>query len=155
MRTIERLVRHAAWANRTWIDFIDALPGRGECCLTLPSHILHGERAWFQRIAGEAPGRNLWTPMSIEELRHTTAAHESHYGVLLAGDLERMVRYTRFTGEQYASSVGDILTHLVTHGAHHRGQLAAHVRAAHGVAPVNADYIQFCMAGALRARRGA
>lgn len=112
------------------------------------SHILHGERAWFQRIAGREPDREIWNTLNVTELREILDHHERTYSALLQGDLQRVVAYTRFTGERYASPIADILAHLVTHGAHHRGQLAARV-AGTGLEPVNTDFIQFCLATGL------
>ena len=93
------------------------------------SHILLGEQAWFQRIAGETLDRDIWRAMSIAQLREMHQTHERTYERLLGSDLDRIVSYQRFTGEKYQSSVSDIVLHLVTHGAHHRGQVAAHVAA--------------------------
>lgn len=108
------------------------------------SHILVGERAWFQRIAGVDPDPEIWLTLRLDALREVQAVHERTYNEFLRGDLERIVSYTRFTGERYASPVGDILAHLVTHGAHHRGQLAAYV-ARTGARAANTDFIQFCL----------
>jgi uncharacterized damage-inducible protein DinB len=76
------------------------------------------------------------------------ARHRHLYSDLVRGDVERIVPYTRFTGERYQSPISDILLHLVTHGAHHRGQLSAHI-AATGLRPVNADFVQLCLARGL------
>ena len=43
-------------------------------------------------------------------------------------------------GEPYTSSVEDILTHVVFHGAYHRGQIAAKMRES-GLEPAYTDYI--------------
>jgi uncharacterized damage-inducible protein DinB len=89
------------------------------------SHILLGEQAWFDRVLGKEPNRNL-----------------------VSGNLDRVVAYRRFTGEEYQSPVADILLHLTLHGAHHRGQMATYV-SGKGMKPINADFIQYCLSNRL------
>ena len=54
--------------------------------------------------------------------------------------LNRQAEYVNSKGERYVSSVEDILTHVVFHGAYHRGQIAAKMREA-GFDPAYTDYI--------------
>jgi uncharacterized damage-inducible protein DinB len=109
------------------------------------SHILRGERVWLQRVTGEAPSPDLWSPLSPTDVETLQARHTTAFAGLLAGDLDRVVAYQRFTGERYQSSVADILMHLCTHGAHHRGQMATYASGRALVAP-NVDFINFCIA---------
>jgi len=51
-------------------------------------------------------------------------------------------------GEPFESTLGDILTHLPIHGQHHRGQIAAHLRASGSVPPV-IDFIHAARGGQL------
>lgn len=112
--------------------------------VTLVSHILLGERAWFDRMDQREPNRAIWRPLPVEVQREMQRVHEWRYEGLLAVDPDTPIEYQRFTGERYISSIADILRHLVTHGAHHRGQLAAHV-SSRGVAPINTDFLRYCM----------
>lgn len=148
MADLSKFVRHCLWANAAWIEFVGANLMADDYAVRRISHILLGERAWFQRIAGVDPDPEIWLALSLDALREVQAVHERTYNEYLRGDLERIVSFTRFTGERYASPVGDILTHLVTHGAHHRGQLVAHVATLGGVVP-NTDFIQFCLTNGL------
>ena len=52
------------------------------------------------------------------------------------------MRYRNTKGDEYANSVLDILTHVVIHGAYHRGQIARIIGRAGGQSP-NTDYIAF------------
>ena len=134
---------HCVWANRTWLCFVADQAPSDEWLRRRLSHILLGERAWFQRIRGEEPGREIWSLLTIPQLEDLSAAHEQIFTGLLDGDVGRVVPFQRFTGERYQSPVGDILLHLTLHGAHHRGQMAAYASAA-GIAPVNTDLIEYC-----------
>ena len=55
-------------------------------------------------------------------------------------DLAELVTYQNSQGETWSSRKDDILMHLITHSAYHRGQVAVAVRAA-GFTPAYTDYI--------------
>ena len=55
-------------------------------------------------------------------------------------DLAKTVSYQNSKGETWSSRKDDILMHLITHSAYHRGQVAAAVRAA-GFTPAYTDFI--------------
>ena len=147
MTHLAKLTEHSLWANELWLGFIESNFPDDEFLLKRMGHILLGEQAWFRRIAGEEPDRNIWRLMTVPELREMHRLHRVVYGGLLAGgneSLERTLDYKRFTGEEYRSPVTDILLHLSTHGMHHRGQMATYV-SSKGVPPINTDFIQFCI----------
>lgn len=50
--------------------------------------------------------------------------------------------YRSSQGTPFQTSVGDILMHLASHGAYHRGQIALLLRQA-GAEPLNTDFITF------------
>ena len=58
------------------------------------------------------------------------------------GQLEVPIRYRNTKGQEFATPVLDILTHVVIHGAYHRGQIAKCIGRCGGVA-VNTDFITF------------
>ena len=66
-------------------------------------------------------------------------------------DLDRAVAYRNSKGEPWTSTVGDILTHVVTHSAYHRGQVASELRAA-GFEPAYTDFIHAVRQGFLPVR---
>lgn len=150
MSDLTTVVRYGIWANATWIRFIGEHCPTDEELLRLTSHVLLGERAWFRRIAGEEPEREIWRVMTVPNLLEMHEAHRAIYLALLEGDLARVIAYTRFTGEEYRSPVSDILLHLSLHGAHHRGQMAT-AASARGLTPVKADFIQYCVTHGIRA----
>ena len=78
------------------------------------------------------------------ELKNFTEAVDfvNKVAKLAEADFAREVRYTNSAGDSFANSVGDILTHVAMHGVHHRGQIAASLRA-NGAEPPALDYIRF------------
>jgi len=144
MNHLSKLIDHCTWANQAWVRFIADAFRSDEYLLQRMSHILLGERAWFQRLAGEEPDRDIWTLMEIPQLEQVLAEHRNVFAGLLVGDLGRVISFRRFTGEEYQSPVADILFHLVLHGAHHRGQMATRA-SANGLTPINTDFVQYCL----------
>ena len=78
----------------------------------------------------------LWGTLVLAERR---SGHE-----LIASRLLDVIHFRRASGEEYHASVADILYHLVTHGYHHRGQLAA-LCARAGVPYPSVDHIDYLM----------
>jgi uncharacterized damage-inducible protein DinB len=144
MTPLSKLIDHCVWANENWIRFLAEGFASDEFLMKRMAHILLGERAWFQRLAGEEPDGDIWKLMTVLELRDILVRHRTMYDDLLRGDIQRVIAYQRFTGEEYQSPVADILLHLALHGAHHRGQMATYVSGT-GVKPINTDFVQFCL----------
>lgn len=141
---LHNLVQHCLWANSVWIEFVSTPASPDEYARARISHVLLSERAWFERIAGEEPGSDIWKVLSDAELVELHERNGRVYSGLLDGDTRAIVTFERFSGERGHVSVGDIIVHLVTHGAHHRGQLSRHFASSGHQSP-NTDFIQYCL----------
>jgi uncharacterized damage-inducible protein DinB len=82
--------------------------------------------------------------LSATEFETVQARHTRFFVQQLDGDLERVVPFQRLTGERYRSTAADILLHLCTHAAHHRGQMAAYASGRDIAAP-RVDFISYCI----------
>ncbi len=142
MDALDRLVSYTQWANHTWLDFVREHCAEDEYLRMMISHIYLAEQVWFQRIYGEAVRPDVFSTLDLSELAHMADFHESRYAEQLAGDLLRVVRYAKFDGESMQSSIVDMLNHVVTHGSHHRGQMATHVSRS-GLKPPETSFITF------------
>ena len=148
MTYLWKLIHHCTWANEVWIRFIRDNCPDDEYLLKRMSHVLLGEQAWFQRMSGEEPDRDIWRVMTIPEPWVVLDRHRSFYHDVLSGSVDRVIAFKRFTGEEYQSSVSDILLHLCLHGTHRRGQMATYV-SSKGMKPIDADFVQFCIVNRL------
>lgn len=105
-------------------------------------HLMVGERAWFERIEGAQKTFTMFPLLSNDALVQGFTANADTFRQLIASRLEDVVHFRRASGEGYHARIADIIHHLLTHGYHHRGQLAAHF-ARSGMAYPNTDHINF------------
>jgi uncharacterized damage-inducible protein DinB len=141
---VQRLFLYDHWANREVFEV--SLPGEA---VRLLAHIIGAEWLWLSRLTGAPPKMAVWPELTreqcaaqIEPLRESWAAY------LSTADPSSSISYMNTKGERWTSVVGDVLTHVVIHGAYHRGQIASAVRAA-GSPPPYTDYIHCTRIGAI------
>jgi uncharacterized damage-inducible protein DinB len=137
-----RLVDQSLWANRQWVELVYSQPQPGTRPRELLGHLMVGERAWLERIEGQQKTTVMFPQLSRDELAWGFAENAEALRQLVANRPEAVVHFRRATGEAYHARVADIVAHLVTHGYHHRGQIAAHF-ARGGVSYPNTDFTNF------------
>jgi uncharacterized damage-inducible protein DinB len=108
------------------------------------SHILAAERVWLERLKQQPQSVPVWPEPDLTQCE----AEASQLGALwlefldliTAGDVSQSISYKNSKGEQWTSTIVDVLTHVVLHSAYHRGQIATHMRA-NGQTPAYTDFI--------------
>jgi uncharacterized damage-inducible protein DinB len=143
-----RLVDQSVWANRQWTDFVYSDAEPEDRPRALLGHLMLGERIWFDRIAGVPETPDDFRALGREDLIRGFEANREQFASLIVNRWNDIVDFRRSTGEEYHARVGDIVQHLITHGYHHRGQLAAHY-ARKGVAFPNTDHINYLIVNGL------
>jgi uncharacterized damage-inducible protein DinB len=141
-----KVFQHLKWADARVLESLLAAHSALKRDQDLYAHILGSEHVWLSRISGVTPKFAVWPTLALDECERLAAENAAAYQKL-ASDLtsERMGRaitYRNSAGDEYTSTLEDILTHVALHGAYHRGQIAASVRAA-GDTPIPTDYIAF------------
>jgi uncharacterized damage-inducible protein DinB len=143
---LDTLFAHLAWADE---HVLQSLRDGGDDVVQaheLLAHILGSELVWLARIEGRRPEVAVWPDLTLDQCaalaRRVCASYERFLDGLDAAGLDRSVHYTNSAGNEYDSSVADILLHVALHGAYHRGQIALLVRAG-GSTPAPTDYIAF------------
>ena len=142
---IKRLFAYDTWANARALD---ALKGAGSPKPFAPlAHLLVAEKIWLMRLHGEDTSTVDKSPeLSREEceslFEELRASYESYVNSLDESELVSLLTYRNFKGTEFRTPVGEILTHVLMHGAYHRGQVAKALRA-EGAAPADTDYITF------------
>ena len=143
-----RLVEHSVWANLQWIEFVYSQPDQEARPQELLGHVIIGERIWFERIDGGQKTQTYFPVLAKEELIRILKENRETFQKLIATDLENVIHFKRGSGEEYHARVADIIHQILTHGYHHRGQLAAHY-ARKGVTYPNTDHINFLIVNGL------
>jgi uncharacterized damage-inducible protein DinB len=139
-KDLQHLFNYDEWANR---EILTVLKKSGtDRSRKLLAHILSAERLWLERIQQKPQSIAVWPDPSLErcekEFDDLAAAWKRY--LQSEADLERTVTYKNSKGEPWSSREEDILLHVITHSAYHRGQIAADLRAA-GIQPAYTDFI--------------
>jgi uncharacterized damage-inducible protein DinB len=146
MQHLTRLVGHLAWADDRVLAALRSATAPDPSCLELLAHLLAAEHVWLARLHEETPHHPVWPTLSLEECAGLVHANQRQLTAYVAGltpaDLARAITYRNSAGEQFTSSVEDMLLHVCLHGAYHRGQIAWALRRGGGV-PMPTDYIAF------------
>lgn len=103
------------------------------------------EWAWIQRIQGNVIDRSTVMDVLHEDelqLRLQQNAADWFRVIEMTENFEKVYEYRLLNGTESASSLSDILTHVVNHGSYHRGQIATLLRQ-EGLIPNPTDFIQF------------
>jgi len=141
-----KLYKHLAWADERVLQSLRAAHSVLKKDLDLYGHILGSEHNWLSRIQGTVPKLAIWPTLTLDECEKASKENVGAFNAListLTSDLlQRPITYRNSAGDQFTSTLEDILTHVCLHGAYHRGQIAASIRAG-GDTPSPTDYIAF------------
>lgn len=141
-----KLFKHVAWADARVLQSLRSAHSVLKKDLDLYSHILGSEHVWLSRIKGTSAKVAVWPTLTLDEAERlaneNVAAFEGLIAELTEEGRDTPITYRNSAGDQFTSTLEDILTHVCLHGAYHRGQIAASIRAA-GDVPSPTDYIAF------------
>lgn len=139
------LMAYTIWANKKTLLAMEALEKPDKMCLKWFSHIISAQDIWLARLLNESiDDIPVWQEQSLEECQ--VAFKESHASwqkwLNMAQDhhFQDTCYYQTTTGESHQSRIGDIVTHVINHGTHHRGQILARLREL-GQTPPSLDFI--------------
>jgi uncharacterized damage-inducible protein DinB len=139
-----RLFAYDGWANQEVLAGLRIVATPVPRALEWMAHIFASQRLWLERLEQQPQTLPVWPRFTIEECDRQAAELLALWKNYLAGsseaDLAQPVTYRNSKGESWSSRKDDILMHLITHSAYHRGQVAAAVRAA-GSTPAYTDFI--------------
>jgi uncharacterized damage-inducible protein DinB len=141
-----KLFDHMEWADRRALASLRAMAKPPDKMVELFAHILGAERVWLSRINSTTSPIPVWPSLNLDEaeqlLKENFDGYKRILSTLTDEGLQQPIAYTSSAGDPFTSTIEDMLTQVATHGAYHRGQIAAAVRAAGGT-PNPTDYIAF------------
>ena len=141
---LRRLFTYDDWANREFLAALSSSPNPSPRSIKLLAHILSAQKLWLERLTSQPQTLPVWPDFTVpqcESLRAETAeSWEGYFQQLTEAGLDKTIPYKNSKGEGWNSRVEDVLTQIITHGTHHRGQIAADLRA-EGFTPPYTDFI--------------
>ncbi len=150
--TLQRLIAHMQWADQQVLARCRDAHAEVEVAhlteaVRLYAHVVGTERVWYLRLHKEDwHVQKVWPTLALESCAvlaaDNAAAYSKYVDGLKESDFAQDIAYTNSQGQAFTNSVGDILLHVVTHGVHHRGQIATTLRRV-GIEPPVLDYIVF------------
>jgi uncharacterized damage-inducible protein DinB len=152
-----RLYEHLEWADTRVLASLRSAQNPRKRDLELYSHILGAEHVWLSRVNGTTPRVAVWPALSLDECESLGKENVSAFNALVSRLTPELLRkpitYRNSAGDQFTSTIEDILTHVAMHGAYHRGQVAASLRGG-GDTPSPTDYIAFTRGAPTATRQG-
>ena len=140
---LRREFAYDEWANREVLNAIRAA-GEDKRSLQLMAHILSAERLWLERLKQQPQSLPVWPEPDLAQCETLAAEMGGLWleflDLITAGDVSQSISYKNSKGEEWTSTIVDVLTHVVMHSAYHRGQIASHMRE-NGQTPAYTDFI--------------
>src|SRR5262249_52138741 len=116
---LERMLRSMAWADRQALAAVRGCPPAQAEALPLLAHLVAAEHVWLDRLQERETSVPVWPPLTVPECEKLAAENAAGYadflGALGEADLAAPVRYRNTKGQEFATPVLDILTHVVIH----------------------------------------
>ncbi|MBU7592937.1 DinB family protein [Metabacillus halosaccharovorans] len=148
MISLKRMFDHLHWANQQILKTLKVNePLESHKARQFFSHILCAEQVWLTRIQGKDSSKlPIWADVGLEDCEKLLKLNEEGFSEILTNLSEEnhivLVQYKNSKGEEFQTSLIDILTHVALHGHYHRGQVNLQLRG-EGMEPVGIDFITF------------
>lgn len=140
----QRLFRYDQWANGQVLAAMRTAEKPPQQSVRWLGHLAGAGSTWLARLKQETPLLAIWPELTLEEsesgLKELGKEWLRYMDTLDPADLSRNISYRNSKGMEFSVRMVDILTHVMAHGAYHRGQIAANMRA-EGAAPAATDFI--------------
>lgn len=141
-----KLIAHLDWADQRVLASLRSAANAPAKAHEIYAHVLGSEHVWLSRINGTTAQLAVWPNLTLDDCARVGPANVAGFRKLLStlsdDDFGREITYRNSAGDQFTSTVEDILTHATMHGSYHRGQVASLIRAG-GDTPSPTDYIAF------------
>ncbi|QMU31067.1 DinB family protein [Adhaeribacter radiodurans] len=146
--TLQKLAAYTSWANQRLLEILEKFGSQiPSTSLHLFSHLLNAEIIWLARIQHLESPVQVFDEHTLAECRRLQeSTFERFIGLAdsLPEELETLITYKNTKGENFTTSLEDILMQVFNHGTYHRAQIARDLRQ-NGLEPLNTDYITFVL----------
>ncbi|HEY2647268.1 MAG TPA: DinB family protein [Candidatus Acidoferrales bacterium] len=151
------MFQYNQWADRRQLDACASLTNEqftrdlGSSFTSVRDTVVHlygAEYVWNERIHGRSPsslisGAGFPDLASIRtKLEEMDAYYLDFVSKMKQQDLDRVIRYKGFNGDEFSNPLWQSLHQLTNHASYHRGQIVTMLRQL-GVKPVSTDLIMY------------
>ena len=166
LELLRLLFLYNQWADRRIVDACSALTNEqftrdlGSSFRSVRDTLVHlygAEWVWNERIEGRSPA-SLVAGTGFPDLASVRAKLEEmdnfyieYVTRLTPQDLERVIHYKSFAGDEFSNPLWQTLHQLTNHASYHRGQIITLLRQL-GAKPVTTDLIAYYRERAAAAR---
>ncbi|MCU1341693.1 MAG: DinB family protein [Candidatus Acidoferrum typicum] len=166
LELLRLLFQYNQWADRRMVDACSALTNEqftrdlGSSFRSVRDTLVHlygAEWVWNERIEGRSPtslvaGTGFPDLASVRtKLEEMDTFYIDYVSRLTPQDLERVIHYKSFAGDEFSNPLWQTLHQLTNHASYHRGQIITLLRQL-GAKPVTTDLIAFYRERAAAAR---
>jgi len=157
LELLRLLFQYNQWADRRMVEACSALTNEqftrdlGSSFRSVRDTLVHlygAEWVWNERIEGRSP-MSLVAGTGFPDLASVRAKLEEmdnfyieYVARLTPQDLERMIHYKSFAGDEFSNPLWQTLHQLTNHASYHRGQIITLLRQL-GAKPVTTDLIAY------------
>jgi uncharacterized damage-inducible protein DinB len=160
------MFQYNAWADRRLLDacasltneqFTRNLGSSFSSVRDTVTHLYGAEWVWNERFQERSPSALLSGAgyPDLASIRAKLEEMDQYYidyvSKLTQKDLDRVIRYKGFTGDEFSNPIWQSLHQLTNHASYHRGQVVTLLRQL-GVKPVSTDLIMYYREQAAAAR---
>ncbi len=136
--------KYDAWGNRQALASLRAMSPAPEKARLWLAHIIGAQDVWLSRLQNDVPCTAPWPDLSLAQIEGRLEGLRGTWEMLLdrlpESTLDEAITYANLAGQPFSTPRGEILDHVLFHGAYHRGQIASQVRE-HGGQPAATDHI--------------
>jgi uncharacterized damage-inducible protein DinB len=166
MELLRLLFQYNQWADRRMVEACSALTNEqftrdlGSSFRSVRDTLVHlygAEWVWNERIEGRSPtslvaGTGFPDLASVRtKLEEMDSFYIDYVSRLTPQDLERVIHYKSFAGDEFSNPLWQTLHQLTNHASYHRGQIITLLRQL-GAKPVTTDLIAYYRERAAAAR---
>lgn len=141
-----RLFNFNNWANQIVGNYLVDHQIYDDNCIKLISHLLRAQSNWYKRIISQQNDLPVWDSLELSavlsQLEENGMLWLEYIRTLDQNHFNKLVAYNNLAGQPFQSPIQDIITHVVNHGTHHRGQIVRRIREL-GHVPPNTDFINY------------
>ena len=141
----KRLFKYNDWANQRIYICIEENHITDEKIISHLSHMISVEHIWLLRIRGLPTSPfPVWKNYSISELDTMIMESKDNWEKYLEehkmDTFEEMIFYTDSEGKKWENTINQIITHVINHSTHHRGEIVRLLRE-RGIEVPQTDYL--------------